>query len=379
MIKIVLKEIRYRKLNFIFSVVAVTVAVASIVAFYTMTKESWNETRRLTRDMGYNLRIISKKTNMIDFWKNGYSTNLFSQDNIKKLIPNYKISYAHLTGILHKEYNFHGKSILVTGVAPDMDWKMGKKTSMIFQIKPKEAYIGYEISLEFGLKKGDGIELLGEKFIVGEVLSETGSERDSQVYLNLETAQRVFNLENQITEIKALNCLCLAKGKNPIDLLRAEIESLLPNAKVVMNNTISVARKRQREMVEAYFSYLLPFFIKICFLWLSALFIINVNSRKEEIGIFKSLGYTSFSISSLFVVRALVIGIIGALFGFLLGTLFSVITAESIFIITYKAVTPIFSLLGWVLLFTPLVTIISVVFPSVLALSNQVVDSLRDN
>ncbi len=44
-----LKEIKYRKLNFLLGVLGVVAAVAMVVVFITMTKASQNETRRLTR------------------------------------------------------------------------------------------------------------------------------------------------------------------------------------------------------------------------------------------------------------------------------------------------------------------------------------------
>ena len=56
-----LREIQYRKFNFLLTVLGVSVAVALVVVFITMTKASQNETRRLTRDMGFNLKIIPAK------------------------------------------------------------------------------------------------------------------------------------------------------------------------------------------------------------------------------------------------------------------------------------------------------------------------------
>ena len=73
MLKLIYKEIIHRKSNFILSLLAVTCAVTFFVAFFTANEASKRETIRLTRDMGFNLRIIPKETDMNSFWIQGYS------------------------------------------------------------------------------------------------------------------------------------------------------------------------------------------------------------------------------------------------------------------------------------------------------------------
>ena len=43
------------------------------VFFFTTSEASKRETIRLTRDMGFNLRIIPGKTDMDEFWTRGFS------------------------------------------------------------------------------------------------------------------------------------------------------------------------------------------------------------------------------------------------------------------------------------------------------------------
>ena len=63
---LVFKEIRFRKWNFFLSLLAVITAVALFSAFFTSGQASKRETTRLMRDMGFNLRIIPKDTDMDD-------------------------------------------------------------------------------------------------------------------------------------------------------------------------------------------------------------------------------------------------------------------------------------------------------------------------
>ena len=71
MIRMVLKEIWHRRVNFLLAVLAVTTAVAFLVAFFTASKASERETARLMLSMGYNLHIISRNADPGSFLISG--------------------------------------------------------------------------------------------------------------------------------------------------------------------------------------------------------------------------------------------------------------------------------------------------------------------
>ena len=73
MLILVLKEIVHRKTHFFLSVLSVIVAVALFVSCFTVGTASKRETSRLMREMGFNLRIIPKDTDMTTFWSVGFS------------------------------------------------------------------------------------------------------------------------------------------------------------------------------------------------------------------------------------------------------------------------------------------------------------------
>ena len=56
-IRMIFKEMWHRKVNFLLAVLAVTTAVAFLVAFFTASKASERETARLMLSMGYNLHV----------------------------------------------------------------------------------------------------------------------------------------------------------------------------------------------------------------------------------------------------------------------------------------------------------------------------------
>ena len=106
---LIVKEIKFRKLNFIFAVLAISLAVAFFVFFFTSNEASKRETIRLTRDMGFNLRIIPRETDMNKFWIRGYSEYTMPEDYVDRFWKFKDFSYAHLTATLHKEIIWHNK------------------------------------------------------------------------------------------------------------------------------------------------------------------------------------------------------------------------------------------------------------------------------
>ncbi len=156
---LILKEIIHRKLNFLFSVLATVTAVALFVSFYTTGEASRRETTRLMRDMGFNLRIIPKETDMGMFWTKGFSEHTMPEEYINQFADRKDISYNHLIAILHERITWNGMQAILTGIAPREVVPPGKqKRPMAFVAEPKTAYtiqqgtvyLGFELANRSG-------------------------------------------------------------------------------------------------------------------------------------------------------------------------------------------------------------------------------------
>jgi len=378
-IHFILKEINHRKFNFILGCIAIVTAVALFVSFFTTSEASKRETIRLTRDMGFNLRVIPKATNMDQFWTTGFSARTMPEEYVFRFANRKDISYAHLTATLHKKITWRDMEVILTGIAAEIEPSGKEKSAMAFIMKPGTVIIGYEVASSLGLKKGDTINILGKKLTVDKTLSECGSDDDIRIYAQLGDVQEILNMAGKINEIKALNCLCLTDDKqDPLVVLREQLEQLLPEAKVVMNRTIAVARESQRLMLEKYFAFIMPFVVVVCAAWIGTLAMINVRERKQEIGILRAIGYGGGKIAALFVGKALSLGIIGAVLGFGIGTVLSLIYGPEIFKVTAKMVKPIYGLLAWSLIVAPLFAVLSTFIPTMIAITQDPALTLKD-
>ncbi len=378
--RLILKEMLERKLNFLLSLLAIVIAAALFVAFFTTGEASKNETTRLMRDMGFNLRIIPEQTDMEKFWQRGYSEETMPENHVYELAAHGSISYAHLTAILQKKVVWQDREVFLTGIAPELSPPGKKKTPMIFSIERENAYIGYEIAQSLNLRKGDAIEIFGKTFTVAHSLSESGSEDDIRIYAHLHDVQSLLNMEDRINEIKALQCLCIENNTNTNSLaaLREQLARILPDAKVILIQNIASARESQRIMAERYFGFIIPFVVVVCMAWIGILAMMNVRERRQEIGIMRALGYSSTKIAALFLGKAVAIGLLGAVVGFGLGTGLALEFGPAIFKVTAKMITPQIKLLFWAVIASPAVCALSVFIPAMIAVTQDPAVILRE-
>ena len=378
-LKLILKEILHRKLNFLLSLLAIIAAVAFFVSFFTTADASKRETIRLTRDMGFNLRIIPKNTNMDRFWTSGFSERTMPEEYVNRFMAYKNFSYAHLTATLQKQIVWQNKRAILIGIASELEPSGKKKSSMSFKIAPGTAYIGYELAKSLGLKKNQEIDILGEPFKIAKCLVETGSDDDIRIYTQLSDVQKLLNMEGEVNEIKALNCLCLVgENEDPLEILREQLALVLPDAKVIQNKTIAVARERQRQMMDKYFALIMPFIVIVFAILIGALAMMNVQERKQEIGVLRALGYGSTKIASLFLGKAIIIGLIGAAIGFFVGNGLALSFGPDIFKVTAKMIQPLYKLLIWSLVAAPLFAALAAFIPTMIAITQDPALTLRE-
>jgi ABC-type lipoprotein release transport system permease subunit len=116
-----------------------------------------------------------------------------------------------------------------------------------------------------------------------------------------------------------------------------------------------------------------------CGAWIAVLAIMNVRDRNVEIGIMRSLGYGSGKIAALFLGKAVLIGLLGAITGFLLGTTLAMHFGPGIFKITAKTmIKPEFVLLIQSLVLAPVFAAASSFIPATIAVAQDPADTLSE-
>jgi len=375
---LILREILHRKTNFLLSVLAVTAAVALFISFFTAGAASERETARLMLQMGYNLHIVPEGADRSEFLLTGLTDKTMPEEYLEKLAIPKAFSYNHLLGTLQRRISWQGLELVLTGLAPEVCPPGAKKPPMVEPIPQGTAYVGYIIADRLKLKAGRIIEIAGKQLKIVRCLFEQGGVDDIRIQCHLKDAQEILNLPGRISEIQAVDCLCFVDTNDPVSILRKEVASILPDVQVVQAKPIATARAKQRQMIQGVFAVIVPAVVIACGIWIGVLAAVNVRDRYQEIGVMRALGYGSGKITALFLGKAVIVGLLGAIIGFLVGTYLALHFGPEIFKMTAKTVMkPQLPLLAWSLIFAPLFAAVSSFIPAMIAAAHDPAVALR--
>jgi putative ABC transport system permease protein len=379
-VRLIIKELWHRKLSFGLGALAVVATVALFVGFFTLAEAAKRETVRVTRDLGFNLRIIPRATDMDRFWTLGYSEHTMSEDTVPRFARYDRVflSFNHLVAALQQRYPVAGKEVLLTGLAPAITAPEQRSRPMGYAIKPGTVIVGSQVAQRLGLKKGAALPLGRRNFTVERCLAESGTDEDVRVYAALADAQQVLGLPGRINEIKAIDCLCLAAEQDPLKTLRKELEQALPEAKVIQLRALADGRAKQRQTADRYFAFMSPFVLLVCAAWVGVLAALNVRERRLEIGLMRALGHCSGRIGALFLGRALLIGLAGAVLGWALGAALALHFGPQIFTVTAGAIRAESSLLCYALAAAPAFAALASLIAAAQAVALDPADILRE-
>jgi ABC-type lipoprotein release transport system permease subunit len=231
---------------------------------------------------------------------------------------------------------------LLVGIRGEVPRLAGGKKKPLLDPVPKDGMVlGHELHTALGLKPGDKVTLMGKEFEIATCYPQRGSKDDITAWIDLAVAQELLDKQGRINAIWAVECNC-----NSIDRLaevRSEVASVLPDTQVIEVATQATARAEARKKasqaavasleaagrerteararIESLAGFAVPVVIVACGLWVALLALANVRDRRVEIGILRALGLRSAQILEIFLGKALVAGVLGAVGGIALGVL----------------------------------------------------------
>ncbi|MFT5524862.1 MAG: putative ABC transport system permease protein [Pirellulaceae bacterium] len=306
-----------------------------------------DETRKIMRDMGLNLRIVHKDTHLGDLHTE-FKAVEFPEAYVHTLAKSSEIeTVVHLIATLQHKTIWRGNTVLLVGVDPVLtsSQKNAEKKHMTRPIEKGTVVLGSLIGI--GLTKGETIEIEGEEFTIASIQGEAGTSADVQLALNLHDAQRITNKEGKINQIMALNCKC--KGDR-ISVIRTQLEKVLPDTRVTETVGIADAREKQRDQVAAarteqlasiarqrekqsesmrlLANIVVPLVVFVCAAFIALQTWLNVRERRMEIGVLRALGKTTLQIGLMFLSKSLLLGFLGGLIGCASGYLLALVVGQ---------------------------------------------------
>ena len=155
-----------------------------------------------------------------------------------------------------------------------------------------------------------------KNFVVSAIMKRTGNPTvDNAVIFNIVTGNTLFQKANKYDSL-----IVMAQSADLVSLVEEEIRSLYGNN--IGITTVEAILETIREFTSGISSFLLT--IAIISLVVGAVGTVttlytSVAERTREIGTLKALGATNMNILALFLTESILIGLIGATFGILIG------------------------------------------------------------
>jgi ABC-type lipoprotein release transport system permease subunit len=370
------------------------------------------QTKRIMRDLGVNLRIVHQDTNMGSLYTDFVAVD-FPEEYVNRLAQAEQIeTIVHLVATLQHKIKWNDRTVLLVGTLPVMtqSQKNEEKPHMVKNVEPGTVLVGHELGS--GLKEGQAIEIEGREFKIAKIMPEYGGMQDVQLVMDLHDAQAVLNKPDAINQIMALNCKC--KG-NRLSAIRAELEGVLPDTKVTEFKSRAEAREKQRDLVEAtreaelarvednlarvienrdrqeagrrrqeqmltrLIGITTPLVVLASALFVGLMTWINVRERRPEIGVLRALGKTAGNIASLFLGKALLLGLLGGALGGALGYFCTPWVGQTTMDIAAETFRVDIRIALAAILGAPLVTVMASYLPTLAAISQDPAIVLMDH
>jgi hypothetical protein len=363
--QLVIKEIARRKANFVSGLLAVTLAVAVLAGAMTMLRlhdlrterivsRKEQETRqrmalleddyrKIMKNLGFNLLILPANQKLADFYADDAVSAYMPDAYATRLAEAKIVTIRHLLPSLQEKVRWpEGKqTIILIGTRGEVPSLFRDAREPILVAVPKgSAVIGHELARNHKLKPGDSIGLFGRTFTVSQCNEERGTSDDISIWIDLTQAQEILNQPGRINAILALKCIC--EG-DELALVRRDVAAVLPGVQVIEQGSkvltraeareraareaaealVAEVRNRQqvRDEQEKFSSILVPLVLLVSALWIGLSFYTNVRERRSEVGILRALGARSRTILSLFLIKALLMGVAGGMTGYAIGTM----------------------------------------------------------
>lgn len=161
--------------------------------------------------------------------------------------------------------------------------------------------------------------MLGSKFQVQGILPATGTSDDGRVFAHLHRVQDLTESGPVVNVIEVMGCCEEAAGG-----LVGELDQLLPSARVVTISQIVATQVTVNQLMKRLSYGLFAIVMAIAGASIASIMFANVSERRRELGTLMALGATPRMVSQMILLKAAVIGLMGAGLGLAVGSLAAV-------------------------------------------------------
>ena len=327
-LNLVFKNLFRRKGRFIFTLLGITIGMASFVALLSLGGNMRSEVKKQAEAMGANLMIMPENIcvfNQIAIVTGESISELLQYDEYEKIAEIEGITVIpHLT----QKAAIKDDSGVVMGILPEetknfRKWKL-EKGEYFTSESANEVVIGSIFAETHNLSIGNYITIRGEEFTVKGILGLSQSNDDDTMFMPLTVAQRVFEKEGLISYMSAKVDNLQKMDKyiaSILDVSRVQVttdEQLLGSVLTILGSVnITLQLIAAISLISAAFGIINTMMTA-------------VYERKREIGIMRAIGSKSSTIFKIFLIESGLYGLLGGVTGVILGLIASVFAGDFI-------------------------------------------------
>jgi len=327
-LKLVSRNLLRRKGRFIFTLLGITIGMAAFVALLSLGGSMQSEVTKQAGKLGANLIITPK--NWCAYDQISILTGESLPESLQYDVLEKVASISGITAIpyLTQKTAVNNNPVLVTGIYPRetkdfMGWETARG-NFFTSTDERAVVVGSSVANSFDLDVNDELTIRGESFPVIAILSPTGGNDDTSLYLPLAIVQEIYEVGPYISYISAkvdditkmdyyiaaiVDVANVSVTSN--EQLLATVLSMLGSVNVTLQLIAGVA------LIAAAFG--------IINTMMAAIF-----ERRREIGILRAIGGKSSAIFKIFLLESGLYGLFGGILGVVVGFVVSIFAAPLI-------------------------------------------------
>lgn len=355
--QLVARELFQRNNQLISSLAAVSLGIAVMVAIHSTTHYSEKAVAGELDALGANILLLAKDATVQDYYSADFQQSEIPEDYVSVLSNSGIQGLDNLSPKYSLPVDIDGRKFTLTGILPRNEFKskafwqgtlgvftkpqncgivakipgitdttkMQVRRRVIEDLATDAMLVGADVSRALGIKAGDSLSVLGKSFVAEAILPITGTVDDGRMFAHLHTVQKLAGKDSVLHSIEIVGC-CSAISTGLIQ----QINKLLPDAKVVTISQIVTTQIRANTVMKRISLIMLVVILVVGGASIANYMFANVYERRREIGIYMSMGANSQWILKLFLLKALIIGLAGGVFGYILGSGLAVILGPRI-------------------------------------------------
>jgi putative ABC transport system permease protein len=391
--QMVVRDVWRRKRRVLFAIIGVIIGTMTVVGIFTISRAGEERMMEQLEKYGPNLTVVPAINN-VDVSLGGLSLgtlsvgdNYISEDKIPQIRNIADSAIRETMGIddegdiatiapkLYVDSEVNGVPVMMVGVEPSQEgvikswWRVNDGD----YISGSDQVLVGSIAAELlRLGTGDKIPLNGNSEVaVAGILEETGANDDYQVFVPLQTLQEAFDKNGLVSSLD-VRALCNAC---PVVMIADTLNNQIPGVRAIAVKQVANAEIEMMGRISRFMLTLAGITLAVGLFGVGNTMMRSVNERIKDIGIMRAVGASRHQVISVFIFEAIIIGILGGIFGYLAGTLLAYGLGPVIFGVS--VISPIPQYFPLSLGLAVVVAVVATLYPAFRAAKVKVADSFR--